>query len=122
MKFNLAYSTRFFHADLLPGRIYTAYVSTVNAIASQIPDNQFASISASVQTVTTGGPITTTDPVVEVSTAAAVPSGVLDASHLAAAIVVPVIMVLIGIFTIALLLFIWYVCTLHVITSIATCI
>ena len=91
--------------------MYTIFVSTVNAITSQIPEDQFSNISASVQTSTTGFatsgvPVSTS----EVSTAA-VPSSsssTLDA-RLIAAIVVPVTVVLIGIFVVVLFLFVWYV-------------
>ena len=95
-------------SDLLPGRMYTIFVSTVNAITSQIPEDQFADISVSVQTVTT-----TSDPVSDsdFSTAAIPSSSTLDASHLTTIIVVPVtvVMVSIGVIVVILLLILWYV-------------
>ena len=97
-------------SDLLPGKMYTIFVSTVNAITSQIPEDQFADISVSVQTVTT-----TSDPVSDsdFSTAAVPSSSTLDASHLTTIIniVVPVtvVMVSIGVIVVILLLILWYV-------------
>ena len=95
--------------------MYTVYVSTVNDITDQLPDDQFANISASVQTITTGGsvtstangPVTTNAPADEGSNEiTSATSNSLDPNSLAAAIVVSV-MVLIGICAVALLLFIW---------------
>ena len=89
--------------------MYTISVSTVNAITSQIPE---ADVTTSVQAITTGSTMATVtvQSVSEVSTAATPSGSTLDASGLIiVAVVVPVSMALIGIFVVALLLFIWYV-------------
>jgi hypothetical protein len=83
--------------------MYNISVSTVNAITSQIPETD---VSASVQTITTGF-INANDSLHDVSTAAAPSGNTLGAGLLVVAIVLPVGMALIGIFVIALLLFIW---------------
>ena len=43
-----------FVSDLQPGRMYTVFVSTASAITDQIPDEQFAIISAAQGASTTG--------------------------------------------------------------------
>ena len=40
--------------DLLPGRMYTVFVSTVTSFTGQLPDDLFSMFSASDQTITSG--------------------------------------------------------------------
>lgn len=60
--------------DLLPGRMYTVFVSTVTSFTDQLPDDMFSLFSASDHTTTSGSRTAKSFSLTEITVAAIIPS------------------------------------------------
>ncbi|MCG8625504.1 MAG: hypothetical protein MJE68_26340 [Proteobacteria bacterium] len=60
--------------DLLPGRMYTVFVSTITSFTDQLPDDMFSTFSVSDQTTTSTGTVAKSFTSSEIAVAATIPS------------------------------------------------